>query len=128
MRKNLGGAVIVGTKERIHRSGSRWRCRSYVGITHSPELMVAGHNDKVIWTVLNLSSAQVRVELIDFVMAVGPGHFVTLGIRPKPVDVKPGRAKLISAKVPGAAQAGCYTYTILIDGRPALDPELQIED
>ncbi|MBZ5495213.1 MAG: hypothetical protein LAP85_02330 [Acidobacteriia bacterium] len=103
-----------------------------LGVTEWPRKITAHPKDKIFWAILNTTDSTVNVSL---------SKFVKLGQRIRVIDPldfhpdPPGRSAHVRAGAPGVIKAvvkksagyGLYAYTILIDGRAALDPELEIE-
>jgi len=122
MPKTVGATFIVGTKgPSNHR---------FSGITQWPERIVAKRGYKVVWVILNTTSAPITVKLGKYRLVNIRGLRNPLSVAPRglTVTIPPGDSGTISAQIPKNARRGLYYYDIFLNGAIALDPELEIEN
>jgi hypothetical protein len=96
-----------------------------IGVLRPVAPIHAHRGDQVIWTIINYTNTRIKPGVgVD---RFGPSEPVSfIGSRSKPVDPNGGLEQIRSVVKKGAP-LGAYIYKVLIDGRLALDPELDIE-
>jgi hypothetical protein len=97
-------------------------------ITRLPERLVAARGDELSWDVENETGEEQEISLEKFVRAQGPPKEPPLTKSDVERRVKAGSTGAIRDKVRDYAEAGSYKYSIWLNGKEAVDPEVVIKE
>ena len=117
-KKVAGACFVIGTK------GQTSLPVPYV--QQRPAKIKARRKNDVLWGVLNISGAKVKLSLKNFQLLGGSAATPLKFNTNQPLALNHMKVGCIKAKVKDAAAIGTYKYDIYLDGRCALDPELEI--
>ena len=126
----VGATIEIGYKHRIKKPPEgmnlplkTFLAKEYIGILKVVEPIHAHRRDRVIWTIVNYATKKLEVGVNTF----GPNEPIDFdSSKSKKVDPDGGLVQ-ITGVVKKKAKLGPYYYQVFLDGKLALDPELDIE-
>jgi hypothetical protein len=97
-------------------------------ITRLPERLVAARGDELVWDVQNDTGAAQEISLEKFTRAGRPSKEPPLAKSDVERRVKAESTAAIRDQVHPRAEAGSYKYSIWVNGKEAVDPEVLIKE
>lgn len=97
-------------------------------VTRLPERLVAARGDELLWDVENETGAAQEISLEKFIRASGPPKEPPLTKSDADRRIQASSTGTIRDKVRDYAEGGTYKYSIWLNGKEAVDPEILIKE